>query len=159
MLARIKAFLNGVDGRAARAAGDDGLTEAAVAVFVESALMDGVFHDAERRTIIAILVERFELSADDANALVDAALAETDGANRMFKATQIIRDGFSEEQRIDMMEMLWQVAYADGVLDDYEANLVRRVAGLLYVKDQDSGGARKRALKRLGLEDTNEDRK
>jgi uncharacterized tellurite resistance protein B-like protein len=40
--------------------------------------------------------------------------------------------------------MLWEVAYADGNVDDYEANLVRRVAGLLYVPDRDSGAARKR---------------
>jgi uncharacterized tellurite resistance protein B-like protein len=47
--------------------------------------------------------------------------------------------------------MLWQVAYADGVLHDYEANLMRRLAGLLYVSDQESGEARKRAQRALGL--------
>ena len=47
--------------------------------------------------------------------------------------------------------MLWEVAYADGELHDYEANLMRRVTGLLFVSDQESGEARKRALERLGL--------
>ena len=41
--------------------------------------------------------------------------------------------------------MLWTVALADGVIHDYEANLVRRVCGLLYVSDRESGEARKRA--------------
>ena len=49
-----------------------------------------------------------------------------------------------------MIEMLWDVACADGVIHDFEANLVRRVAGLIHVSDRDSGAARKRALARMG---------
>jgi len=49
------------------------------------------------------------------------------------------------------MEMLWEVAYADGVLHDYEASLMRRVTGLIYVTDQESGAARKRVMQKLGL--------
>jgi len=48
--------------------------------------------------------------------------------------------------------MAWEVAYADGELHDFEANLLRRLAGLLYIEDRDSGMARKRVLDRLGLE-------
>ena len=53
--------------------------------------------------------------------------------------------------RIDLMEMLWEVCYADGVLHDFEAQLMRRMAGLMFVDDRDSGAARKRALEKLGL--------
>jgi len=49
--------------------------------------------------------------------------------------------------------MLWEVAYADGQLHDYESNLVRRIAGLLYVPDHESGTARRRAMAKLGLSD------
>ena len=48
--------------------------------------------------------------------------------------------------------MLWEVAYADGTLDEYEDSLLRRVAGLIYVPDKERGIARQRVLKRLGLE-------
>jgi uncharacterized tellurite resistance protein B-like protein len=48
--------------------------------------------------------------------------------------------------------MLWEVAYADGTLHDYEASLLRRITGLLYVSDRESGEARKRVLARLGLQ-------
>jgi len=47
-----------------------------------------------------------------------------------------------------MIEMLWDVAYADGVLHDFESNMLRRAAGLLYVTDRESGDARKRVLGR-----------
>ena len=50
-----------------------------------------------------------------------------------------------------MLQMLWEVAYADGELHDYEASLLRQVAGLLYVTDQESGTARKRARERLEI--------
>jgi len=51
-----------------------------------------------------------------------------------------------------MIEMLWEVAYADGSLHDFESNMLRRVAGLLYVTDRESGDARKRVVARLSGE-------
>ena len=62
----------------------------------------------------------------------------------------MIKDRFPHEERLELMEMLWEVAYADGVLHDFEASLMRRISGLIYVSDRDSGAARKRALARLG---------
>ncbi len=155
MLAKIKSFLSG-DQAAPETAGDDTevMAAAAVAVLVESALLDGEFDKRERDAIMGILVDRFGLSADDAGHLIDAAVAQHRDANRVYAATRQIRDVFSDAERVDMMEMLWEVVYADGVLHDYEANLVRRVAGLLYVADRDSGMARKRVLERMGLDST-----
>ncbi len=49
--------------------------------------------------------------------------------------------------------MLWEVAYADGILHDYEANLLRRIGGLIYVSDRERGAARRRVVARLGLAD------
>jgi len=155
MLAIIKSFLNGAD-----AAHDDvgdgtqAMAAAAVAVLVETALLDGDFDHRERDAILSILVDRFGLSADDAVNLIDGAVAEHENANRVYAATRLIREEFTDAERIDVMEMLWEVAYADGTLHDFEANLVRRVAGLLYVRDRDSGMARKRVLERLGLDTT-----
>lgn len=60
----------------------------------------------------------------------------------------MIKDRFDEKERIRLVEMLWEVVYADGQAHDYEANLLRRIAGLIYVADRDSGAARKRVLAR-----------
>ena len=65
--------------------------------------------------------------------------------------TRAIKDALPPEERIGVLEMLWEVVYADGRLHDYEASLLRRVAGLLYVSDRDSGEARLRVLARLGI--------
>ena len=55
------------------------------------------------------------------------------------------------EERVGILELLWEVVYADGTLHDYEASLLRRVAGLLYVSDRESGEARLRVMERLGI--------
>lgn len=154
MLARIRSILSGDTAAPKADDGADPMAAAAVAMLVEAASIDGDFDADERRAISGILVDRFALSAEDAAALIDDVAGNPGQANTVYAAARTIRDGFTEDERVDVMEMLWQVAYADGELHDYEANLVRRIAGLLYVKDQDSGRARKRALSRLGLDDT-----
>lgn len=155
MLQRLKTFLAGDPAaQEVELSPEDELAAAAVAVFVEAALLDGGFDDDERQIILQLMTERFQIPATEAASLIDKAASDPEHANKLYSATRTIRDGFGIEERIDVMEMLWQVAYADGVLHDYEANLVRRVAGLLYVQDQDNGRARKRALENLGLDDS-----
>lgn len=155
MLQRLKSLLTGETAeQQPDLSPEDELAAAAVAVFVEAALLDGDFGADERRIILEIMTERFEIPQHDAEALIDSAAGDAQHANKLYSATRTIRDGFGEDERIDVMEMLWQVAYADGELHDYEANLVRRVAGLLYVQDQDNGRARKRALANLGMDDS-----
>jgi uncharacterized tellurite resistance protein B-like protein len=66
--------------------------------------------------------------------------------------TSAIKDGLDHAERVQLIEMLWEVVYADGQLHDYEASLLRRVSGLLYVSDRESGEARKRVLARLGVQ-------
>ena len=61
-----------------------------------------------------------------------------------------INDHYDHADRLAVMEMLWEVVYADGRLHAYEANLIRRVGGLLHITDRERGEARKRVLARVG---------
>lgn len=126
---------------------------AVAALLVEAAMMDGDFDTTERATIERLVVERLSLDVEDAKALIADAEARVRDSVEMWGFAHKVKDAFSYEDRIGMVEMLWQVVYADGVLHDYEANLMRRIAGLIYVEDRDSAHARKRALVRLGLDD------
>ena len=126
---------------------------AAAALLVEAALLDGHFAEKERAAILAILGRNFELSAEEAVALVAEAEKAQAEANHLVRFTRAIKDAYGPDQRAGMLEMLWDVAYADGTLHHYEANLLRRISGLLYVSDREAGAARKRVLARLGLED------
>lgn len=156
MLAKLKSFLFEADGRASGPAGASGHTHeelhlAAGALMVESARLDGHFDDAERAKIHDILRDRFDLDEESTRALIDAAVESADDIPEIFGFTRTIREHFTHEERIEMMEMLWEVAYVDGKLHDYEASLLRQITGLLYVTDQESGAARKRVRARLGL--------
>ncbi len=128
---------------------DAELRLAAAALMVEAAKLDGSFDEAERERIAALLDGRFAMSADDIATLIAAADEETDLAGGLYGFTRTVRERFDHAERVAMIEMLWEVAYADGALHDFEANMLRRVAGLLYVTDQESGAARKRVLARL----------
>lgn len=132
------------------AAEAEGATALAVAVLmVEAAETDGQFDDEEMVMSAALLRRRFDLSDLDAAALLAKARTRAEESAELFGFTRQIKDNFSEDERIDLMEMLWELAYVDGRLDELEASLMRRLAGLLYVSDHDSGTARKRALQRL----------
>ncbi|MBF0247939.1 MAG: TerB family tellurite resistance protein [Alphaproteobacteria bacterium] len=152
MLNRIKTilFAGAAKGRDPRSAGD--LELAAAALLVEAAVLDGDFADAERAAIHRLLEGRFKLDPREAADLVRDAEDAVANANELYTLSRTVKDNFDHEDRVDLLEMAWQVAYADGVVHDYEANLMRRLAGLLYVSDRENGEARKRAAAKIGLE-------
>ena len=127
----------------------DQLQVAAAALMVEAARMDDHFDSSEREKITALVRARFGLNDDEADTLVRTAADQVAESEQLFSFTRVIKDRFSIEQRIELIETLWEIVYADEELHHYESNLMRRIAGLLYVSDRDSGAARKRALARL----------
>ena len=118
---------------------------AAAALLVEVATVDTRFDDAERMRIVAFARDRFSLSEEEAQTLLAAAQAEVDGATQLYAFTTAIKNGFSYEERVALMESLWEVVYADGRADPFEDQLMRRIGGLICVTDRDRGHARKRA--------------
>jgi uncharacterized tellurite resistance protein B-like protein len=152
---RIKKLFSGVD--ATSAATQDGVEAhalAAAVLMVEAARLDGNFNLSERQSIRALVTGHFGLDEEEADALINEAESVHDDANHLVRFTRTIKDSYPPEERIVIIEMLWEVVYADGVLHDYEANLLRRIGGLIYVSDRDRGAARKRVMKRLGIDKT-----
>lgn len=117
---------------------------AAAALLVEAAHMDGTLGADEKATIDNLLTNKFGLDDEEAEALFKAALDAQGEATHLMRFTRTIKDHYSGPERIALIEMLWQVAFADGVIHDYEDNLIRRIAGLIYVSDFDRGAAKKR---------------
>jgi uncharacterized tellurite resistance protein B-like protein len=153
MINRIKSFF--VDHHAHTEASDghhtvDEFHLAAGALLVHAASVDTNFDDDERTMIMSLLEARLELSPEEAKALFEAAHAAADRSIQLHGFTQAVKNGFSYDERVELIEMLWEVVYADGRLDDFEAQLMRRIGGLIYVDDRDRGIARKRVLARLG---------
>ena len=152
MINRIKALLASKDHPPVPEAGchsHDELQLAAAALLVEAATLDGHYGETEQVAIDKLLREKFALKDEEARSLHNLAVTEQSEASQLLGFTRAIKDHYSLEERIELIEMVWEVVYADGELHNYEANLLRRLGGLLYVSDRERGDARKRVLARL----------
>jgi uncharacterized tellurite resistance protein B-like protein len=143
MLATLRRFLSGQAPAAVNA--KDDLQVAVAALLIEAAKMDAMFDGIERAAIKRILADRFDLSGEATEALIAAATEVADSSVQIFGFTRHIAR-LEYEDRVSIIEMLWDVALADGELSAHEDSLIRRVAGLIYVSDADRGAARRRVL-------------
>jgi uncharacterized tellurite resistance protein B-like protein len=109
---------------------------------------DNSVEDREEGVIERALARRFGLDQREVILLVKAAEEGAIESTDLFHFTQVVVNNFAEEERIGVIEMLWEVAYADGVLTGDEDALIRRVAGLIDVSDRDRGDAKLRVRKR-----------
>jgi uncharacterized tellurite resistance protein B-like protein len=155
MINRIKSFFVDHRARTESDAADhhhsvDEFHLAAAALLVHAASVDASFDDAERATIMTLIESRLKLSPEEARALFEAAHQAADRSIQLHGFTHAVKNGFSYDERVELIEMLWEVVYADGKLDEFESQLMRRIGGLIYVDDRDRGMARKRVLARLG---------
>ncbi len=150
MINRIKKLLLEGSAKVSRPKKDE-LQAAAAALLVEAACMDGNFDDQERKSIISLMEQHFNLNDEESLTLISEAEKIIENASDLYAFTRVIKDRYEPEQRIEMVEMLWEVAFADRTVDHYESNLISRVAGLIFVSDRDRGEARKRVMARLGI--------
>lgn len=148
MIERLLNFLSGAEAPEV-GAGANELHLAVAALLIEAARMDENFEPAERAMIERLLAQRFDLTSDAVAALVAAAEEKVRNSTQYFPFTREILKQLTTEQRVVIIEMLWEVAYADGVLDPHEDTLLRQIAGLIHVPDRDRGLARQRALEKI----------
>jgi uncharacterized tellurite resistance protein B-like protein len=146
MLKAIRDFFDQRIGGAA-APGDEAhrLPLATAALLVEVVRGDGGIGPAERQALLAAIDARFALAPADAAALVDLAEQETRLANDYYQFTSLINRGFSPQQKLRVIELMWQVAYADDALSAHEQHVLRKVAELLHVPHGDYIAAKMKA--------------
>ena len=133
--------------------GADALQLAVAALLLEAAVVvDGHFDPQERQVVRGLLQRAFALTPEAAQQLVDAAERRVEASAQLFGFTSTVNERVGRERKIEIIEMLWEVAYADGVLDPLEDTLLRRIAGLIDVSDRERGDAKRRVLQRLGLQ-------
>ena len=109
---------------------------AVCALLVEMAKIDETFTSAEMTKIISILMEKYGLSADDADELISVAEKELDGSIDYWQFARLINDKYSMEEKIDIIEMLWRIVFVDEKMDKYENHLMHKLAELLRLSHQ-----------------------
>jgi len=134
MLDRLLGLLSGTSAAPREAPSE----QVAVALLLlELARADFDFPEVERIKIRELLAQRYQLDTARADALLQQAQAVEHEVISLYDYVQALNTRLDAAAKRDVMEMLWQVAYADGHLDKYEEHLLRKLAGLLYVSDQD----------------------
>ena len=120
-------------------------------LLVEVMRADPAIAAGERAAVMDALRRKFTLADDELARLVELAEQKARTANDFFAFTSTINDRFSHEQKVRMIELMWQVAFADGDLDANENHLISKVAGLLHVTHGEYIGAKLHAREAAGL--------
>ena len=128
------------------------LRVAAAVLLVEVMRADATDAPTERAALLLALRTRFALDEGELARLVDQAQQEAHAANDYFRFTNRINDNFTQPEKIALVEAMWQVAYADGLLDANENHVISKVAGLLHVTHGEYIGAKLRAKESAGLD-------
>jgi uncharacterized tellurite resistance protein B-like protein len=108
-----------------------GIEYATAALMIELAKADFEQDDIERQLIIAMLRDTFDIDGEHLESLMAAADTASSEASDLFQFTSLINDHYDTVQKIALLESLWRVAFADGRLDKYEEQFIRRIAGLI----------------------------
>ena len=108
------------------------------ALLIHAAKIDENYTEAEKTIIKKALMELGLIKLNEANELLIEAEKKEQDSNQILEFTQQIKKN-PIEFRLKIIEILWKIVYSDGSSDSYESNLIRRVCGLLYVSDRDSG--------------------
>ena len=128
-------------------ANDDEDIQAIIILLLEACQIDGTTEQVEINFIKKLLINKFNFSQDEAEKNINRALKNHEESIEIFSQIKTILDQMDHKERIDVIEMMWGVILVDGVIDDFEANLMRRMNGLLYVSGIESAEAKERALK------------
>jgi len=112
---------------------------AIVALLISTAKYDGNFDDSEKLKIQKLMESYFSLSSQNTDDLFKAAEEIENEANDLQQFTRSLNEVLDEEEKLKIMELIWKIVMADGIIDSYEENLVRRLSGLLYLQDKDIG--------------------
>lgn len=148
MLSSIQSFLSSLflpDDGAQPADGARALQLATAVLLVEVMRCDTDLAPEERAATEKALRSTFALSDAELARLMAQAEQTAEGANDYFRFTSAMNDRFSQAQKIQVVELMWQVAYADGQLDENEQHLISKIAGLLHVTHGEYIAAKMRA--------------
>ncbi len=106
---------------------------ATAVLMIDVARADHVFDETEFDSVLRLVERHFDLSPEEAGELVNSAGEKADDMVSVHDFTAVLHEHLEEDEKADIVSMLWRVAYADGRLDKYEDSLVLKISDLLYV--------------------------
>lgn len=153
MLKQLKKFLRevtvGESGKKEFEADDERLCAAALMVHIIS--VDGIVDDAEREKLRSVLKSNYDLDEADATELMEEARKRNLEAVDLYGFTSVLKRQLDVEGRRRIVEMMWEMVYADGEVHEFEDNTVWRVTELLGIPASDRLALRRRVASRANI--------
>ena len=134
MLTKISAFFQSFADTENQQVNEISIEIACSVLLCEVMLADGQLDRAEQKKLHDIISSQFQLSTEEVKEIIAHALTLCENATDFHQFTSKINSHYSLEQRVKMLELLWQVAYADGELASIEEHIIRKVADLLHLR-------------------------
>ena len=114
-------------------------------LMIEAANTDGKITQEELNKISNSLINIFKEDPKTVEESLTKAFENKDNSNSLYFYTSKLNKFYSDEKKIKLIEVLWEIILSDNEIHDFETNLIRRLAGLLYISDVECGKAKIRA--------------
>jgi len=124
---------------------------ATAALLIEMMRADGKVSEEERRAVMQTIQSKFNLTREETKSLEELAKEKIRKATDYYDFTPLIHKGFPYEQKVEIIEYLWEIAFTDKHLDKHEEYMVRKIADLIYVEHKDFIKAKLRVKKKLSV--------
>ena len=123
--------------------------QAVIVLLLEACQIDGETDNVEIEYVTNLLINKFNFTQSEAEENINKTLKNNAERIEIFSQIKIILNEMDHNERIEVIEMMWGVILSDGVVDDFEANLMRRMNGLLYISGIESAEAKERATNKF----------
>tara|TARA_B110001454_G_scaffold217018_1_gene241399 strand:+ start:159 stop:611 length:453 start_codon:yes stop_codon:yes gene_type:complete len=120
-------------------------------LMMEAANVDGQIDQVEINKIHKVLIDVFNEDPLSVEIELQKCLDEIGDNKSLYSFTSKINKSFESEKKMLLLEILWEIILEDGHVHDFESNLVRRLAGLLYISDVQCGNVKRKALEKIKI--------
>jgi uncharacterized tellurite resistance protein B-like protein len=110
---------------------------ATCALFLEMSQVDGEFSESEREYILSVLKSDYGLSGEHADSLLEASREQLEGSIDLWQFTNLINQNYSKEEKCEIIETIWRIAFTDGTLDKHEDYLMHKLSKLLRLSHKE----------------------
>lgn len=107
------------------------------ALIIEVALADKIFDESEVNLLKEMLLKAYTLEAEDIEELIKNAETTVEESTSLYEYTREVNDNFDYESKLNLVDQLWRIAFADGHLDKFEEHVVRKIADLIHISHND----------------------
>ncbi len=152
MLDALKKFFKGLSGEQEQAGqlSEDEERLAVAALMFHIITVDGEIGQQELDKLKCVLQQRYELSEEDTQKLMDRARERDEDSVDLYGFTSVLKRKLEPEQRLKVIEVLWEMGFADGAVHEFEDNTIWRVAELLGVSSRDRMELKQKVAQRQG---------